>query len=178
MRQFPRYEKDEAPEAARPLLQAAEQDMGFIPNMFKHMAAAPPVLKAYMQLSELLGETGLSKAEQQLAMLTVSRANGCEFCLAAHRKLGAAAGLPEAQIEAVANGADTGDTRADALVALVAGLTEQRGWVDDELVERFVAAGFGREQVLECILVVATKTLSNYVNHVCQTDINEELQSG
>jgi len=36
-------------------------------------------------------------------------------------------------------------------------------------VEAFLSAGFTRENVLEVILVVATKTISNYANHIAGT---------
>jgi len=40
-------------------------------------------------------------------------------------------------------------------------------------VEAFTKAGFRKEQALEVVLAVAWKTLSNYVNHLVDTPIDE-----
>ena len=42
----------------------------------------------------------------------------------------------------------------------------QRGRVGDAALEAFVAAGFTRANVLEVVTAVATKTISNYTNHI------------
>jgi alkylhydroperoxidase family enzyme len=48
-----------------------------------------------------------------------------------------------------------------------------RGWVEETDIERFIAAGFTRAQVLEVILGVAMKTISNYSNHIAETPLDE-----
>ncbi|SET43419.1 hypothetical protein SAMN04487962_109135 [Marinobacter segnicrescens] len=37
-------------------------------------------------------------------------------------------------------------------------------------------AGYGQQQVLEVILGVAQKTMSNYVNHIAETPIDEPFK--
>lgn len=49
------------------------------------------------------------------------------------------------------------------------GVARERGDVSDSAINEFLAAGFTNAQVLEVVLVVATKTISNYVNHIAHT---------
>ena len=49
---------------------------------------------------------------------------------------------------------------------------EKRGWVDEADVRAFVDAGFDASQVLEVLVGVSLKTLSNYANHVAQTPVD------
>lgn len=51
-------------------------------------------------------------------------------------------------------------------------MVRQRGVVDPADVDAFLAAGFTRAQVLEVILGIATKVLSNYTNHIAATPLD------
>ncbi len=46
------------------------------------------------------------------------------------------------------------------------------GWVSEEEIDAFLAVGFEREQVLDVLVGVAYKTLSNYTNHLAGTPLN------
>jgi len=41
--------------------------------------------------------------------------------------------------------------------------------VGDAAVEAFLTAGFTRAQVLEVVMIISCKTISNYVNHIAHT---------
>ena len=43
----------------------------------------------------------------------------------------------------------------------------------DYYVQTFIGAGFSREQVIEVILGITQKTLSNYVNHLADTPLDD-----
>jgi len=45
----------------------------------------------------------------------------------------------------------------------------------DKTVNDFLDAGFTKQQVLELMIIVSIKTLSNYINHQTNPEINEEL---
>ncbi|WP_462323079.1 carboxymuconolactone decarboxylase family protein [Halochromatium sp.] len=53
---------------------------------------------------------------------------------------------------------------------------EARGWVDAADVTAFQEAGFDPQQVLEVILGVGMKTLSNYTNHIAGTELDAAFQ--
>jgi alkylhydroperoxidase family enzyme len=55
---------------------------------------------------------------------------------------------------------------------------QKRGWLDDDDLGAFFDAGFRHQQVLEVILCVTIKTLSNYTNHLTKPVPNPELVQG
>ncbi|MHC4129145.1 MAG: carboxymuconolactone decarboxylase family protein, partial [Planctomycetota bacterium] len=54
-----------APEGSRETLNQVESAFGFIPNLMKVFAGAPPLLQAYLAASELFGQTSLDPTERQ-----------------------------------------------------------------------------------------------------------------
>jgi hypothetical protein len=47
-----------------------------------------------------------------------------------------------------------------------------RGRPSEEVVQEFLAAGYTQVQVLEIVLAIAVKTLSNYTNHMFDTPLD------
>lgn len=176
MLEFKLHDASSAPEQSRPLLEAAQEGMGFIPDLYGHLAAAPSALKGYLDLSRLFESCSLSKVEQQVVLLATSVQNRCEFCVAAHSMLAEkVAGAPKEVIEALRSGGGIDDPRLSALVEFTRDVVVRRGWVADEALGRFASAGYGPQQAIEVVLGVSLKTLSNYVNHLAGTQTNPEL---
>lgn len=169
-------DKNDAPEEARGPMQTAEDAFGFVPNLIGVMAHAPPVAEGYLALGGLLEKTSFSGVEQQLLLLAISVENGCDYCVAAHTGGAMQAGADDEVIQALRAGDPLPDDRLAALTTFTRAVVRERGWVDDEQVEAFLHAGFGEEQILEVILAVSMKTLSNYVNHVAETPLDEALE--
>jgi alkylhydroperoxidase family enzyme len=55
-------------------------------------------------------------------------------------------------------------------------VVEARGWVGEAEMAAFVEAGYGPRQVLEVVLGVGMKTLSNYTNHIAGTELDGLFQ--
>jgi uncharacterized peroxidase-related enzyme len=176
MSDFTLHTPDSAP-AAGAAMAAVQQKFGFVPNLVRTMAEAPATLEGYLALGELLGKTSLSPIEQQLVLIAVSRANGCEYCVAAHSAGLRQAGMASDAIDAARDGGPLADARLEALRAFTTTLVETRGWPGPEALAAFRAAGFGNQQILEVILAVGMKTISNYVNHVAATPLDRELRA-
>ena len=140
------------------------------------LAEAPAALKGYMTLSGILAESSLSPAEQQILLLTTSRQNGCEYCVAAHTGGATRAGAPKEAIEAIRTGQPIPDPRLQALSKFCATLVEKRGWASEADVNAFLGAGFSKAQVFEVILAIGVKTMSNYANHLIGTPLDEAFK--
>lgn len=166
---FTVHTAESAPDGSRAQLAATRSAWGFVPNLHGILAESPTALIAYETLFGLVSTSTLTPAEQQVAYLTVSVFNGCEYCTMGHTYLARAADLDEGDIQALRNGASLSNPRLDALSAFVRGVVEQRGVVGDAAIEAFVAAGFTKANVLEVVTAVATKTISNYANHITRT---------
>jgi len=141
----------------------------FIPNLHRILAESPQALEAYDTMFGLVAKSTLSPIEQQVAFLAVNFANECAYCMAGHSVLARMAGMAPDAIEALREGKAIADARLEALRAFTTKVVTERGFVGDAAVEEFLAAGFTRRQVLDVVLVVATKTMSNYVNHITHT---------
>lgn len=171
------YTAESAPEGSRSTLEGAQKAFGFLPNLLGTLAASPAALKGYTGLSELFGQTSFSASEQQIVLLTVSRLNGCEYCMAAHSTVADMTKVPSGVTEALRSGDRLADPKLEALRRFTESVVENRGWVDDAEVQAFLDAGFGREQILEVLLGVTMKTLSNYTNHIAATPLDSAFQA-
>lgn len=173
---FKAHTIESAPQASAEVLRGVEKKMGFVPNLFAHLAESPTATRAYVQLSSLLEDSSLSAQELQIVLLTISVENGCEFCAAAHTAGGTQAKVDTQTLEAVRAGELPSEARDAALVHFVRRVIRERGWVDEAEVREFVDAGFSEAHVLDIITAAALKTISNYSNHVTRPSLNPELE--
>lgn len=165
-----------APEESKASMEAAEGKFGFLPNLIGVLAESPAAVEGYLTLSGILEKSSLGAAERQLLLLTISAANGCEYCVAAHTMGGRGAGLDEAVIEAIRDGNPIPDARLAALNAFARVLYEKRGWASDGDVAAFLGAGYTKAHVLDVVLATALKTLSNYANHIADTPLDGVME--
>jgi len=169
MTEFTIHTVESAPEGSRAQLATTRSAWGFVPNLHGILAESPTALIAYDTLFGLMSQSTLTPAEQQIIYLTISVFNGCEYCTMGHTYLARAADLDESEIQRLRHGEPLSNPRSNALGAFVRNVVAQRGRVGDAAVEAFVAAGFTRANVLEVVTAVATKTISNYTNHITHT---------
>jgi uncharacterized peroxidase-related enzyme len=156
------------------LLKKAKDEMGFVPNMYANMANAPALLDTYMHgYSAFRKGASLSPAEQEVVLLAISRDNGCEYCVAAHSMLAAKqAGVDETTVQALREGAIPDDPKLGPLVAFTRSLAKHRGLPPKQDVLDFLAAGYQEKHILDVVLAIAVKTLSNYSNHLFHTNLD------
>lgn len=179
MTKFTLHTPEAAPEASRPLLLEAKNSLGLIPNMFAGLAESPAALKAYTTLSGLFANTRLSPVEQQVVALATSIENQCEYCVGVHTVVAKnTAKVPAPIIEALRSGGKLPDPKLDALATFTRTVVRKRGWVDDATVKAFIDAGYDRARLLEVLLGISMKTLSNYSNHIMGTTLDAEFESG
>ncbi len=177
MTTFSTHTLDTAPAAAKPILQNALKAYGFVPNLYATMAEAPTILEGYTTLSEIFGKANLSETERQIILMTNNRLNGCEYCMAAHTTLSQMGGVKEEVITALRNDTSIPDSKLEALRQLTIALNKNRGWLSNTQIEAVLAAGYTRQTILEAILGTALKTLSNYTNHIAETDLDAAFVS-
>ena len=178
MSKFTTHTIESAPEGSKAILSGANEKLGFVPNLYANMAESPAVLEAYTTLSEIYGKSSLSPTEQQVVSLAASVVNGCEFCVAAHSIIAKNMMNVDADIVKSLRDRDAiADAKLEALATFTRAVVNQRGWVAGETTDAFLAAGFTKAQALEVVLGVTQKTLSNYTNHLAETELNEQFAS-
>jgi alkylhydroperoxidase family enzyme len=85
-------------------------------------------------------------------------------------------GLDPADIQAIREGGLPKDNKLAALSVLARTMIEKRGRLDNEDVDRFIAAGFGKDHALEVIAIVAASTITNYSGSVTKTPLEALFQ--
>lgn len=177
MTTFTIYNSSQAPELSKPLLEAVKSKYSFVPNLFGALAESPAALKAYIDLGNELEHSSLSGAEQQVVLIATSVENGCEYCVAAHSLVAKhMVKVDAAVVDALRNKSKIPDSRLQTLAEFTRAVVDHRGEVSGKQLESFLAAGFTKKQVLEVILGVAMKTLSNYANNVMNTPLDAPFQ--
>ncbi|MEP4050964.1 MAG: carboxymuconolactone decarboxylase family protein [Litorimonas sp.] len=172
MTDFPIHTVETAPAAAKPRLEGAQKALGFVPNLYATMAEAPAMLEGYQTLAEIFGKSDLSATEQQVILMTNNVLNGCVYCMAAHTTLSQMQGVADEDITALRDGTPFSDPKLEALRTFTTVINETRGWPQDADIQAFLAAGYTKQTVLEVILGTSLKVLSNYTNHIAETDVD------
>ena len=78
--------------------------------------------------------------------------------------------------EALRNETPLPSNKLEALREFTLSVVRERGQVDEAAVQRFLEAGYTKRQILEVVLGVAQKTMSNYTNHLAQTPIDKPFR--
>jgi len=168
-----------APVGSLPILEAANKGLGFIPNLYAHLAEAPVALEAYKQLGAILEKSSFTPEEQQVVLISASIENRCEYCVAAHSFLARnLVKVDGARVDALRGQSCLQDKKLNALVAFTRAMVRERGWVaGGQELSDFYAAGYNQQNALEVILGVAMKTISNYTNHLSDTPLDAAFSS-
>ena len=167
-----------SPSEAEPLatsrLEEAQNKLGFIPNMYSVMANSPGLLDTYIHGYNLFRtQSGFTPAEQEVVLLAISRENGCTYCVAAHSFIAdKMSGVPVAVTNAVRDGVPIPDAKLAALHDFARTMVVKRGLPGKADVAAFLAAGFSERHILEIVLAISVKTLSNYANHLSHTPVD------
>jgi uncharacterized peroxidase-related enzyme len=163
-----------APETSRPVLESIQKSFGFIPNLMAVFANNPAVLQGYLALDAIYEKGSFNPRERQLILLAASVENNCNYCTAAHSTIAKGAlNTPAEVVAAIRNNIPIPDKKLNALVTLVKELVRERGYAKDETIENFIAAGYRKEQVMELLLGIALKTISNYLDHISPTPVDQ-----
>lgn len=167
-----------APSASE-ILTAAQKALGFVPNMYGSMALSPALLATYMTgYTQFRENTSFSASEQEIVFLTVSRENTCDYCVAAHSMIAEKmSGVSPQTLEALRTGGTIENPKERALSEFTSHLLNTRGRPNQANLDAFLAAGFKAEQVLDIVLAISVKTLSNYSNHMTSPTVDAAFAS-
>ena len=163
---------DNAPAAARPMLEAVKKQLGVAPNLFRMVANSQAALGGYLGMSGALAKGTLPAQTRERIALAVAQVNGCNYCLSAHAYPGKnLAKLDDAEIAANRHGGSH-DPQADAAVRFAVKVTRERGHVGAADVQAVRMAGYDDAQIVEIVQHVALNTWTNYINEVAGTEID------
>jgi uncharacterized peroxidase-related enzyme len=165
---------ENADPGAKAVLEQTREKMGMIPNMYANMANSPPMLQTYAQGYSLFREeSGFTPAEQEVVFLTVSRENECHYCMAAHSFVAdKLSKVPPEVTEAIRDDGAIKDPRLAALQTFTRTMVVSWGRPRQDDVTSFLQAGYSEAHILDIILAISVKTISNYSNHLFNTPVD------
>ncbi|WP_394130809.1 carboxymuconolactone decarboxylase family protein [Shewanella maritima] len=169
MSNFTFHTVDTAPAASKPMLEGAVKQMGSVPGLYAVMSESPETLKAYQQLHQAFTSTSFDAEELTVVWQTINVEHECTFCVPAHTAIAHSMKVDPALTEALRNQQPMPTAKLQALHDFTLAMVRERGNVSDEQIAAFFAAGYGQQQVMEVILGLSQKVISNYVNHVAKT---------
>jgi uncharacterized peroxidase-related enzyme len=171
-RNFPLFDENTAPVSARDALARSRQSFGAVPEPLARYASSPLMLEtALAGLDAFEKRTSLSPLEREVLAMTMGHANGCEFCLALHRRMLRAQHASPEVVAALERGAPLPEPRLEALRQFVLALLEEHGDVPETVWTAFRTAGYTHEQALEVLTGVSVYTLTTLANRLTQTSV-------
>ena len=176
MTEFTLHTEDTAPEASKALLADSKKAFGMIPGLHAVMAGAPGLLEAYKTIHELFVNSSFDKDELTVVWQSINVEHACHYCVPAHTGIAKSMGVSDTISAALRNETPLPNARLEALRTFTLSVVRERGDVDDSAVQAFLDAGFSNRQILEVILGVSQKVMSNYTNHLADTPVDKAFQ--
>ena len=177
MTTYPVHTIESAPERSKPALQQLQSAFGMIPNIAGAMATSPVLINSLVGLFGKVHGGSFSEPQVQTVLLTDAVVNKCSWAVAFHTALALKQGIDPADVQAIREGRLPKDGKLAALSALARTMIEKRGRLDDQDVDGFIAAGFGKDHLLEVIAIVAASTITNYTGSITKPPLEAPFQA-
>ncbi|MEP3946636.1 carboxymuconolactone decarboxylase family protein [Ascidiaceihabitans sp.] len=176
MTDFPSHDIDSAPDASKPLLENSQKAFGRLPGLHKVMAESPQALEGYQVLHKLFTETDFDADEMTVVWQAINVEHECHYCVPAHTGIAKRMKVSDEISNALRDETALPSAKLEALRTFTLRMLRGRGNVTDAQMKEFFDAGYGHRAVLDVILGLAQKTMSNYINHVAETPLDEPVK--
>ncbi|MCT4625045.1 MAG: carboxymuconolactone decarboxylase family protein [Schleiferiaceae bacterium] len=150
-----------------------QKSLGFVPNLYAYYAKNQTALGDYLALQNR--KSTLRAKEREVVNLVTSQINDCRYCQSAHTALGKMNGFTDEQILEIRGGSASFDSKIDALARFTKSVVDNRGRASAEAKEAFFAAGYTEANLIDVVIVVGDKTISNYIHNLAQFEIDFPL---
>ena len=170
---FPSHDLATAPEGSKPLLENSQKAFGRLPGLHKVLAESPQAFEGYQLLHKLFTETDFDAEELTVVWQTINVEHECHYCVPAHTGIAKMMKVSDEISEALRNETPLPTAKLEALRKFTLQMVRNRGNLNADQMQAFFDAGYGHRAVLDVILGLAQKTISNYVNHLAQTPVDE-----
>ncbi len=144
-------------------------------NIGLTMIHNPEVARGFLGFWQAIDRSGLSKMDREVICFEMAAANGCHYCIPAHRMVAKSRGLDLGPLERIAAGEQLeGTGRPAMLQRLVRQLVATRGGLDDA--DFAVArAAFTNGELVAIVAEIAHCMFTNTLNRLAQTEIDPFL---
>jgi uncharacterized peroxidase-related enzyme len=138
--------------------------LGFVPNLYAYYAKNDTALADYLALQNR--KSTLKAKEKEVINLVTSQINGCRYCQSAHTALGKMNGFSEEQILEIRGGSAAFDAKFDALAQFTKSVVENKGNASQAAKDTFFAAGYSEANMIDVVMVVGDRVISNYIHNL------------
>lgn len=147
-----------------------KRKLGKVPNLYATFAYSSHALANYLAFED--GKSSITGKALEVVNLVVSEVNACEYCLAAHTVIAGMNGFTAEQVLEIRSGKASFDAKLNALAQLVWSIALNRGHPDPALVEAFFSAGWTKENLVDAIVVIGDRTVTNYLHGVTRVPVD------
>ncbi|MFC5623106.1 carboxymuconolactone decarboxylase family protein [Algoriphagus winogradskyi] len=165
-----------APQESKVFLENSQKKNGYIPGLHGVLAGAPGLLEAYQKIHELFVNSSFNNEELTVVWQTINVEHECHYCVPAHTGIAKMMKVDDAITEALRDGTALPNSKLQVLHETTLAMVRKRGNLLDEEVAAFYAAGYGERHLLEIILGLSQKIISNYTNHLAETPVDKPFE--
>ncbi len=162
--------REQVSPANQALFDQLKKGLGMVPNLYATLALSEHALGNYLAFQN--ARSSITGKAREVVNLVVSQVNGCQYCLAAHTVIGGMVGFKSDQILEIRRGGASWDPKLDALAKLVKNIASERGHADPVRVRAFFEAGWTPENLVDVIVVIGDKTVTNYLHATTQVPVD------
>ena len=164
MEKFQIPTREEVSENNQVIFDTLKKNIGFVPNLYAYYAKNETALGDYLALQNR--KSTLSAKEREVINLVTSQINGCRYCQSAHTAIGKMSGFTEEQVLEIRKGTAAFDAKLDALARFTASVVSNRGNASASSKDAFFAAGYSESNMIDVVIVVGDKVISNYIHNL------------
>nr|WP_315033737.1 carboxymuconolactone decarboxylase family protein [uncultured Chryseobacterium sp.] len=150
-----------------------QKGLGFVPNLYAYFGKNETALGDYLAFQNR--KSTLRAKEREVINLVTSQINGCRYCQSAHTVLGKMNGFTDEQILEIRSGKASFDEKLDALAKFTAAVVNNKGKIAAETLESFFGAGYNEANMIDVIIVIGDKIISNYLHNLTHLEIDFPL---
>lgn len=162
--------REDVSSANQAIFDNLKKNLGVVPNLYATLAHSEHALGNYLAFQN--AKSSITGKAREVVNLVVSEVNSCEYCLAAHTMIGKNSGFTDEQILEIRSGHAGFDLKLDALARLVRNIAVNRGHANSTLVEAFFAAGWTKENLVDTIVLIGDKTVTNYLHATTRVPVD------
>ncbi len=170
MKKFNVPTREDVSENNQAIFDNLKQNLGFVPNLYAYYAKNDTALSDYLALQNR--KSTLKAKEREVINLVTSQINGCRYCQSAHTVLGKMNGFTDQQIIEIRKGTAAFDSKLNALATFTAEVVENRGKASEKAKQDFFNAGYTEANLIDVVIVVGDKIISNYIHNLANFDID------
>jgi len=170
MKTFTVPTKEEVSETNQHIFDNLQKNMGMVPNLYAYFGKNETALADYLALQSR--KSSLTAKEREVINLVVSQVNNCKYCLAAHTVVGKMNGFTDQQVLEIRKAAISFDHKLAALAEFVKETATTRGEPSEEAVEALFNAGYTEANMIDILIVIGDKIISNYLHKITQLPVD------